>query len=331
MDYEDLSGQKFQMLRVIEQADDYISSNGRKERMWRCQCLLCDNIIVTRERNLKSGHIKSCGRKHRKLNEDLTGQKFNDLKVIERAENKRGPDGTSYVMWKCVCKCGETSIVRGTSLKNGSVRSCGCSRKESAMGIGLIDITNQEFGYWKVLEKGRTLIEPRGRKVTLWKCQCKCGEIRELRAGTLKSGNSLSCGCYKYEMLKQKSKEQIVSKAEKIISEYLTTNNIYYEPQKIYKDLRGKLGYPLSYDFLIYNTELEPILLVECQGKQHYEPVEYFGGESRFEVQIKNDNYKREYANKIGIPLLEISYKVKNENIIQLLKSTIQNITKESV
>ena len=331
MAYEDLSGKQFQMLEVIEQSDDFVSSNGRRERMWRCKCLLCGDEIVTRERNLKTGHIKSCGRKHRTLNEDFTGRQFNDLTVIERANNKRGPDGTSYVMWKCVCKCGNTSVVRGTSLKNGSVRSCGCSRKESAMGIGLIDITGQEFGYWKVLEKGRTLIEPRGRKVTLWKCQCKCGEIRELRAGTLKSGNSLSCGCYKYETLKAKSKEPIASKAEKIVSQYLSENSIYYEPQKIYKDLRGKLGYPLSYDFLIYDEAMSPILLVECQGKQHYEPIEYFGGESRFKVQIENDNSKREYAKKMKIPLLEISYEIKDENIIQLLRNTMENIAKESV
>jgi hypothetical protein len=234
-------------------------------------------------------------------------------------------------MWNCVCKCGNTSVVRGTSLRNGSVRSCGCSRKESMMGSGLIDITDKQYGYWKVLEKGRTIIEPRGRKVTLWKCQCKCGEIRELRAGTLKSGNSLSCGCYKYEQLKLKSKQPILSKAECIISEYLISHDIYYEPQKIYKDLRGKLGYPLSYDFLIYNEKLEPILLVECQGVQHYKPVEYFGGEEQFKVQVDNDNSKREYADKLGLKLLEISYKVKDESIIQLLTDTLENITEESV
>ena len=256
----------------------------------------------------------------------MTGKQFNDLRVIERADNYRAKDGTSYVMWKCVCKCGNTSVVRATSLKNNSVRSCGCSRRESAMGIGLIDITGMEFGYWKVLEKSRTLVEPRGKKVTLWKCQCKCGEIRELRAGTLKTGNSLSCGCYKYAILKANGTKGFTkSKAEMYVDTWLKENDFYYEPQKVYPDLRGLKGYPLSYDFLIY-IENKPALLVECQGIQHYEPVEYFGGEESFHRQQENDKSKKHYADLIGIPLLEIPYTVKNnEDIIQLINDALNN------
>jgi hypothetical protein len=56
---------------------------------------------------------------------DLTGEKFNKLTVLElsRIIPKR-----SY--WKCLCECGNEKIVRADSLKDGSIKSCGCLKKE---------------------------------------------------------------------------------------------------------------------------------------------------------------------------------------------------------
>ena len=60
----------------------------------------------------------------------------------------------------------------------------------------------------------------------------------------------------------------------------------------------------MSYDFYLpeYN------LLIEAQGKQHVEPVEYFGGEDQFVIQTEHDKRKREYAEIKNIELLEIFY-----------------------
>lgn len=55
---------------------------------------------------------------------DLTGKKYNKLTVIERAENTK--NGQSR--WKCICECGNTTIVASSNLKNGEVKSCGCLR-----------------------------------------------------------------------------------------------------------------------------------------------------------------------------------------------------------
>lgn len=331
MAYEDLSGKRFQNLEVLKQADDYVGPSGRHERMWQCKCLLCGDVIVTRERNLKSGHVKSCGKKHRRV-EDLKGKQFHDLKVIERAPNTYSGK-SSYVMWRCKCQCGREVVVRAASLKNGHTRSCGrCSRSKSNMGKGLDDISNKEFGYWTVLSKSRSIIQPNGKRVTLWKCQCRCGEIREIRAGTLKSGLSYSCGCHKVKMLAEKASKGFgISKSEKFVSDVLKDKQIYYEPQKIYSDLRGDSGYPLSYDFLIYNDIFEPVFLIECQGKQHYEPIGYFGGEERFETQKRNDEYKKLYADKINLPLLEIPYWYSSEETLQALDIMFSKYIKCSV
>lgn len=325
MSFVDLSGQIFQNLRVIEKSDDYVSKSGKHERMWKCECLLCGDVIVTRERNLKSGHIKSCGKKHRKF-EDLSGCEFGDLKVIERVDNVVSGK-TTYVMYRCLCKCGRETIVRATSLKNNHTTSCGiCSRSIANMGKGLDDITGREFGYWKVIEKSRSVVQPNGRRVILWKCQCKCGEIREIRAGTLKSGLSKSCGCHKVEVLREKSSYGFeISKSETCVLTHLSNNEIYFESQVTYPDLRGRTGYPLSYDFLVFKN-FEPFFLIECQGRQHYEPIEYFGGEERFVVQQFNDELKRNYADMVGLPLLEIPYWYSCDETVKVIQDMFNNI-----
>lgn len=56
---------------------------------------------------------------------DMTGRKFNRLKVIEldRVEN-----GKTY--WKCECDCKNIAVVEGNKLRNGHTKSCGCLSRE---------------------------------------------------------------------------------------------------------------------------------------------------------------------------------------------------------
>lgn len=56
---------------------------------------------------------------------DLTGQRFNRLVVIEFVE-KRGLNA----YWKCVCDCGIVKTLRGSNIKSGHTKSCGCLHKE---------------------------------------------------------------------------------------------------------------------------------------------------------------------------------------------------------
>lgn len=57
---------------------------------------------------------------------DLTGQKFGKLTVVKRAGSTK--DGRAQ--WLCKCDCGNTCIVMGKLLRNGSVKSCGCYQKD---------------------------------------------------------------------------------------------------------------------------------------------------------------------------------------------------------
>lgn len=56
---------------------------------------------------------------------------------------------------------------------------------------------------------------------------------------------------------------------------------------------------------------------LECQGEQHYKPVEEFGGERRFAIQQRNDEEKRKYAKEKNIKLIEISYKDKKYETVE--------------
>lgn len=64
--------------------------------------------------------------------QDLTGQRFGRLTVLERAPNYITPKGTQRSNWKCQCDCGKIVTVIGTHLRNGNTKSCGCLQKEKA-------------------------------------------------------------------------------------------------------------------------------------------------------------------------------------------------------
>lgn len=92
------------------------------------------------------------------------------------------------------------------------------------------------------------------------------------------------------------------SKGEKIISNILSFHNIRFIREHTFDDLKDVQL--LRYDFYLeqYN------LLVEYDGKQHFYPVEYFGGEETYKKTVKHDNMKNEYAEIKGYNLLRIRY-----------------------
>lgn len=55
---------------------------------------------------------------------DLTGQRFGHLVVIECA----GRNERRESLWRCLCDCGNESIVRGDVLRRGTTESCGCGK-----------------------------------------------------------------------------------------------------------------------------------------------------------------------------------------------------------
>lgn len=103
-----------------------------------------------------------------------------------------------------------------------------------------------------------------------------------------------------------------ISSFQWIVNKILIENDIPYRVEYSFSDLFGYYGVNnLKFDFAIMNKDGSVKCLIECQGEQHYMPVEKFGGNRQYDIQVKNDNLKREYIQKHNIELIEISYKDK--------------------
>lgn len=134
----DLTGQKFNHWTVIERAPN----NKKGQSMWLCECD-CDNHTrkVVNGYTLRAGKSKSCGCLQKEtmkniLLEDLTGQKFGHLTVLEYA----GSDANRKALWKCQCDCEAKTIVviRSNDLKQGKTISCGCISSKGEEKISLL-------------------------------------------------------------------------------------------------------------------------------------------------------------------------------------------------
>ena len=101
---------------------------------------------------------------------------------------------------------------------------------------------------------------------------------------------------------------------ENYISNILIDEEIKFERQKTFEDCKNINKLP--FDF--YLPELN--ICIEYNGKQHYEPIEYFGGDKTFEYIKNNDRIKKEYCENNNIQYLEISYLEKNDYICNLIK-----------
>ena len=104
------------------------------------------------------------------------------------------------------------------------------------------------------------------------------------------------------------------SKGEKFIQNWLDKNNIKYEPQKKFNDLKDKLS--LSYDFYLPEQKV----LIEYQGAQHYESIRFRGARKKTNLQKQkfHDKLKEDYAKEHGYKLLQIYYKINTQSKINL-------------
>ena len=299
--FNDLSGQSFGRLTVLYRSTDEMMSNGNTTPRYACICE-CGVQILVRATSLKNGHTTSCRSCNNKTSllgknlEDLTGQVFNRWTVIKRGKGKKEPRGRYATTWLCRCECGTEKEIRAGSLKGGTTFSCGCYKHDSlAVYRNLI---GSKFGLWTVISKSQSnYVSPiNGRWYHTWSCLCECGSLRDVVEQSLLKGTSTSCGCTTEPLL------------ESYVKRYLDDLGVKYNQQVKFEALRGAGGGLLSYDFGVYSSDGTLIALIECQGLQHYKPIDFFGGVDVFERQIEHDNLKSEYAAKINVPLLLIDY-----------------------
>lgn len=316
-------GNRYGRLVVIREATKEEKGNLKGGAYWWCQCD-CGTLKMINGHSLRDGSTKSCGclnkeivsNNSRKKLIDLTGQKFGKLTVIKRDVSVLSKE--SY--WICNCDCGKNNIsILGKSLRDGSTKSCGCIQKEIASkslsdtsSNNYINEIGNTYGLLTVINKSEEHFETDLEGV-YYNCICLCGNNKHIRARgiDLRNGHISSCGCLK-------------SKGENKIKDILIKNKINFKREFKFNDLYiTNEKYLLRFDFGITDSIGNLEYLIEYQGKQHYEPFDYFGGEEYFKKIKHYDNIKLQYCKNNNIPLIIIPYwHYKNLKIDDLLLKT---------
>lgn len=107
---------------------------------------------------------------------------------------------------------------------------------------------------------------------------------------------------------------------EKLIANILNKYNIGYISQYGFQDTdkpcrNPQTGYLLRFDFYLPDYSC----CIEYDGKQHFVPIDHFGGQKAFERTKQRDKIKDEYCLTNRIKLCRIDYKEKKENVEKIV------------
>lgn len=144
--------------------------------------------------------------------------------------------------------------------------------------------------------------------LTYWLCTCLlCGRKEYVYSSNLKGTPShplkLACSvCLNH-----------ISSGALLIKNFLDENKINYIQEYTFDDLKGLKNGKLRFDFAIFKNK-QLITLIEFDGKQHFEPIKYFGSEEEFKTRKIHDERKNEYCKEHHIKLIRIPYNYKNIN-----------------
>lgn len=289
----DLIGKKYNYITIIG-IGKIEKRRNRYKRLYLLECD-CGNQYLGLVDNIVNGRTKSCGCQRGKTKKEIyknkiIGKKFNGLTVLESVTKKN-----KNMYWKCVCDCGENTIVSTSNL--GRTKSCGKCNLLIKTKKHLI----KEWNFQKNKDINIDQVTSGSKKKVWWKCKkCQHEWLASIQNRAHKSNPK---GCPKCN----------TSKNEKIIEKILNKYGIDYNKQKVFDNCKHKRR--LRFDFYLpeYN------ICIEYNGQQHYKPIEYFGGEEKLKYTKKLDNIKRNFCKQNNIELIEISYKDNTTHKIQTI------------
>jgi hypothetical protein len=131
----------------------------------------------------------------------MIGHRFGRLVVIERV-----PSPDRYTMWRCICDCSATTITRGTHLRSGHSRSCGCGRQAftetgAQMAVPMI---GKRFGMLTVIARAGSRQLCNDQSLAIWRAVCDCGNVKDVAGHHLRRGSTRSCGCLRRQLGRSK-------------------------------------------------------------------------------------------------------------------------------
>lgn len=344
-------------VRFVKEAGSY--KNRRKARFI---CPFCGKDFITDFREVKRGHVKSCGCYKRKYMgiPYKEGQELGTNGVIFLADVKKEKGKERRAIFRCPL-CGSDFEAIIGKVKRGNTRHCGCGSHPVKIG--------QKYGRLTVIRLVPQPKEKRGKAV--WECRCDCGNIVQTKSDNLIRGWKKSCGCLLKESFEKKRKDM---RGKKFLGltpiepvEGMRKNggivwkcrcdcgNICYIRQ-------GALGHTASCGCAVSKGEnqvakileefglkferqkifrgcinpktdrhlrfdfylLEHNCCIEFNGEQHYHPVEYFGGEDGLCQTQYRDNLKKEFCLNNGMSYIELTYNMSAEDIKEKIRNELR-------
>ena len=252
-----------------------------------CECQ-CKNKTrqELRKSRMRTGEASKECKICREQKTDISNQTINNLLIISK-DNSRLDKNHTYYLCKCLCGNPQILSIRRDKILSGLTQSCGCVQLQSVTK----NLLGQKFNDYTVVEK----VSPpewESKPGAWWKLRCDvCGEEKTLKGIHITAERVGFCSTMQR------------SNGEQKIAQLLYDNNIKFIEQYSFHTLSPN-KIPLRFDFAIVDDNQNVKYLIEYNGQQHYNPVNYFGGEEKFKKQQENDQLKIEFCENNSIPLI---------------------------
>lgn len=206
--------------------------------------------------------------------------------------------------------CGYGWSVRPNHFTKNGTRCPECSNKESGLSRRksieefkkeVDDVSNSEYEVVGEYVNAMTKVKMK---------HISCGATYKVEPNSFLNGNRCP----------ECNKRNSMSKGETRIKDFLEINQLKYVYQYTFEDCKNI--FVLPFDFAILNSDGDVVLIIEFDGRQHYEVVEIWGGEKEFERIKMCDNIKNNYCKDNNIPLVRIPH-WEYENIERILNESL--------
>lgn len=264
-------------------SEKYVNSQAKLSYV--CSCGETNEIAFSKfkmgQRCFECGVRKTADARRRSIGEIRSI--FEELGCALLSTEYKGTDSPL----RFTCGCGEMGHKRISDfMKSPQCIKCGNSERVEISRYKLDEVVEM------FAERGcKFSDESYTNSKTLLNYICSCGNPSRITLEALIMGRKCS-NCRE-------------SKGEMAIREFLQKFGLKFYREHKFSDCRNT--HPLPFDFLIQMNSSLP-LIVEYDGIQHFQEIEFFGGEVGYKNTMKNDNIKSNYCINNDIPLIRIPY-----------------------
>lgn len=199
----------------------------------------------------------------------------------------------------------------------------------------LIDLTGKQFGYWEVLKRTSN-----GKyNQSMWLCRCKCGNEKIVSGNDLRRGKTISCGCYRKDLISNRFSTHKQSKTRlyriwcAIKKRCFNTNAYYYNRyggRGITMCEEWKDNFVSFYNWSIINGYKENLSIDRTDNDGDYIPNNCRWVEPKIQQRNKHNNHREYFSGKLlcladiaeltGYSFKAIQHRIKRGTLYRLEK-----------